>query len=180
MDPLLRIASAGFVPMALAAFVHLGVPDLIGDKAMSVADVARLIGPVVREDALERTMRLLCGAGVLDVCGEDARSCTRYRLTAVGALLQTEGLPAQQPSLACCIEHWMGASELRAWSALPEYILGGGGGASAFVMANGGSVAAHVRGSRAYSEFVTCERAPAALLTYLAPKTSRVQSSRRS
>lgn len=122
--PILRLASSHFAPMALSAAVHLGIPDVIGDEQMSAADIAQALHrrhdtDTVDVDALDRTLRLLCAAGALEQSADE-----RYGLTAVGALLQTEGLPAHQPSLACCVESWTNPCGQKAWDALPELILG--------------------------------------------------------
>ena len=110
-------------------------------------------GGTIDKDALERTMRLLCAAGALEQCsGDGVEEC--FKLTNVGALLQTDGLPSHQPSLACAVESWTDPRKLRAWAALPELVLGRCEGASAYEQANGGSVAEHLRGDHAYGEFV--------------------------
>ena len=130
IEPLLKLASEHFASLALSAAVKLKLPDLIGDGTVTAAELAESLrgrgdADVVNEDALERTMRLLCASGVLDQCAEaPAGRGALYRLTPVGALLQTG---AEQPSLACAVVHWTGPAVLGAWSKLPELILGGGG-----------------------------------------------------
>ena len=129
IEPLLKLASEHFASLALSAAVKLKLPDLIGDGTVTAAELAESLrgrgDADVNEDALERTMRLLCASGVLDQCAEapEGRGAL-YRLTPVGALLQTG---AEQPSLACAVVHWTGPAVLGAWSKLPELILGGGG-----------------------------------------------------
>ena len=178
IDPLLRLASEHFASLALSAAVKLKLPDLIGDGTVTAADLAESLCSSghadVNGDALERTMRLLCASGVLEHCAEapEGRGAL-YRLTPVGALLQTgdsdsgagAGVGADQPSLACAVLHWTDPAQLGAWSKLPELILGGGGlvmgasesglvGASAFELANGEGAAAQLRCDPSYGELV--------------------------
>ena len=129
IEPLLKLASEHFASLALSAAVKLKLPDLIGDGTVTAAELAESLrgrsDADVNEDALERTMRLLCASGVLDQCAEaPGGRGALYRLSPVGALLQTG---AEQPSLACAVVHWTGPAVLGAWSKLPELILGGGG-----------------------------------------------------
>ena len=194
IDPLLRLASDHFASLALSAAVKLKLPDLIGDGTVTAADLAESLRSSghadVNEDALERTMRLLCASGVLDHCAEapEGRGAL-YRLTAVGALLQTGdsdngagagAAGADQPSLACAVLHWTDPAQLGAWSKLPELILGGGGlvmgasesglaGASAFELANGEGAAAQLRCDPSYGElvrFIGSTEVPAILGAY--------------
>lgn len=179
IDPLLRLASEHFASLALSAAVKLKLPDLIGDGTVTAADLAESLRSSghadVNGDALERTMRLLCASGVLEHYAEapDGRGAL-YRLTAVGALLQTGdsdsgagagAAGADQPSLACAVLHWTDPAQLGAWSKLPELILGGGGlvmgasesglvGASAFELANGEGAATQLRCDPSYGELV--------------------------
>ena len=75
IEPLLKLASEHFASLALSAAVKLKLPDLIGDGTVTAAELAESLrsrsdADVVNEDALERTMRLLCASGVLDHCAE--------------------------------------------------------------------------------------------------------------
>ena len=87
IEPLLKLASEHFASLALSAAVKLKLPDLIGDGTVTAAELAESLrsrgdADVVNEDALERTMRLLCASGVLDQCAEaPAGRGALYRLT---------------------------------------------------------------------------------------------------
>lgn len=123
VQPLLRLACAHFTSQALNAVVKLGVPDILGDDAKTIGEIASEAAGSPNEEALGRSMRLLCTAGVFN---ESFRSNgdPSYALTSAGALLQTQRSPLTQPSLACCVSHWTDKPLWDAWSALPDYVAG--------------------------------------------------------
>jgi caffeic acid 3-O-methyltransferase len=123
---LLELASAHFASQALNAFVKMGVPNIIGDCSMRIAEIADVLEKnqaddhsprKIHRDGLLRIMRLLTAKGILYETDDNT-----FGLTNVGALLQTN-VPGQQ-SLAPTILHWMEAPLWNAWAELPDYIAG--------------------------------------------------------
>ena len=118
----LDLGRAHFTSQCLYTVVALGVPDVIGAGALSVAKIVSSLGCQVNEDLLLRQLRVAAAAGALvESAGEQGEFV--YSLTPVGKLLQT-GAP--QPSMAGGIKHWMEPPMWSAWSKLPEATFAGG------------------------------------------------------
>lgn len=116
----MRLGQAHFASQAMFAMVQLGVPDIIGNKCLSVEQIADKLSGFPNRDALSRCMRIVATTGIFaESAGPDGAA--RYALTPAGALLQT-GL--QQPSLACCYHHVTEKPMWGAFSELPDYVAG--------------------------------------------------------
>jgi len=118
----LHLARAHFTSQCLYTVVVLGVPDVIGARTLSVAEIISSLGCPVNEDLLLRQLRLVAAAGVLVESANEQGEFT-YSLTPVGKLLQT-GAP--QPSMAGGIKNRMEPPMWSAWSKLPEATFAGG------------------------------------------------------
>jgi SAM-dependent methyltransferase len=119
---------------ALYTIVRLKVPDAIGSGCCTVDDVVRRIGQMggivdnpgkIRKDALHRCLRLLSVNGFFEESARPEDGSPMYRLTPMGALLQTNVVSKQQqPSLACGVVHTMEAPMREAWMKLDDYVMG--------------------------------------------------------
>jgi len=99
----LDLGRAHFTSQCLYTVVALGVPDVIGTRTLSIAEIVSSLACPVNEDLLLRQLRVVAAAGALvESAGEQGEFM--YSLTPVGKLLQT-GAP--QPSMAGGIKHWM-------------------------------------------------------------------------
>ena len=116
------LGRAHFTSQCLYTVVALGVPDVIGKKTLSVAEIVSSLGCPVNEDLLFRQLRVVAGAGVL-VESPGEKGEFMYSLTPVGKLLQT-GAP--QLSMSSAIMHRMSLPMWSAWSKLPEATFAGG------------------------------------------------------
>jgi len=117
----LDLGRAHFTSQCLYTVVALGVPDVIGTRTLSIAEIVSSLACPVNEDLLLRQLRVVAAAGALvESAGEQGEfMCS---LTPVGKLLQT-GAP--QPSMAGGIKHWMEPPMWSAWSKLPEATFAG-------------------------------------------------------
>jgi hypothetical protein len=121
-----------FSCQALHAVVRLQVPDAIGSGCCTVDDIVGRIDDLaasrdgggctasadttIRTEALYRCLRLLAARGFFEESANAEDGSAMYRLTPMGALLQTnvvvggdgDGATAnKQPSLACGVLHMM-------------------------------------------------------------------------
>jgi ubiquinone/menaquinone biosynthesis C-methylase UbiE len=127
-----------FPCQALHAVVRLKVPDAIGSGCFTVEDIVRRVVEMegdaspdstgkIRSDALYRCLRLLATCGFFEESVDPAGGSPMYRLTPMGALLQTkvsgDGKVAQ-PSLASGVLHNMGAPMWKAWLNLDSFVMG--------------------------------------------------------
>jgi orsellinic acid C2-O-methyltransferase len=102
----------GFFPsQVMQTLAALGVPDLLGDDAADVADLAGRAGADPR--ALARLLRAGAGLGLLDRDPDG-----RWRLSATGGLLRT-GVPGSTGSLA---RLFCGGPVWRAWGELERAV----------------------------------------------------------
>jgi hypothetical protein len=65
MELLMQIAGGSLLPRSLQVIAELGIADAVGDRPLSIADVAAKAG--VDAQALARTLRLLSAHGVFEV-----------------------------------------------------------------------------------------------------------------
>lgn len=121
--PLMELSAAYFTSQALSAFVKLGIADVIGDENLSLEQICTKLGTNVNKDALQRTLRLLESAGILEYSEGNCESeWGFFSLSNTGALLQTQ--VENQPSMACGVLHWTEEPLWNAWMRLPEHIMG--------------------------------------------------------
>jgi hypothetical protein len=137
-------ATAHFQSQALYAVARLGVADAIGSGRCTIDAIAERIGArAIRKDALHRCMRLLAAQGFFEE--EEAAASgpgsawgeATYRLTPLGALLQTSVSAEMQPSLSCMVLHLLEPPMWKAWMSLPDYVAGTSTSPTAWETANG-------------------------------------------
>ena len=152
----MALAQGYFVSQALFAAVQLGVPNAIGDAALTVPEIAAALSEqegAVEEEYLLRVLRLLGAVGVLDE-SEGPGGEYAFALSDVGALLQT-GV-AGQPSLACGVTHWVEPPMWGSWGQLEPALRSGG---VPFAMANGDMIfdyyAKHPESAKPFNEFMS-------------------------
>ncbi len=152
----MALAQGHFVSQALFAAVQLGVPDAIGDAALTIPEIAAALTEregAVEEEYLLRVLRLLGAVGVLDE-SEGPGGEYAFALSDVGALLQT-GV-AGQPSLACGVTHLVEPPLWGSWGQLEPALRGGG---VPFAMANGDMIfdyyAKHPESAKPFNEFMS-------------------------
>ena len=115
----MQLAQAHFTSQALNAIVQLGIPDIIGDRTLTMEEIVSELDGGSNKEALLRTMRLLCSVGVF--YEEQHNEEVVFGLAPVGALLQTR---TQQPSMASFVLHWTEKPMWDAWAELVDYIAG--------------------------------------------------------
>lgn len=128
-----------FPCQALHAVVRLKVPDAIGSGCRTVEDIVRRIKEMeadeattngegnIRTEALYRCLRLLATRGFFEESVDPEGGSPMYRLTPMGALLQTRASgdgKVAQPSLASGVLHNMGAPMWTAWLNLDAFVVG--------------------------------------------------------
>eukprot|EP00957_Ditylum_brightwellii_P051420 3898679-Ditylum_brightwellii.AAC.1 len=72
--------------------VQLGIPDIISDEVKTVSEIASKLEGKPNQEALLRTMRLLCSVGVFmehSLPTEGQLVETAFSLSPAGVLLQT-------------------------------------------------------------------------------------------
>lgn len=136
--PLLKLASTHFSSQALYTAIRLKIPDILGERRLSLDEISANIGEKCNRDALLRTMRLLAAIDVVEetqlmICDG---SQVAYSLTSIGTSLR-EGT-SESPSMASCILHWMERPLWDAWLELPPFIVEGGKSPYPFDRANDG------------------------------------------
>jgi len=145
--PLMQLASGHFIPQVLRCLVELGIPDVIGNKKMTIDEISTQItssdrndGSSIQKDALFRIMRVSAAVGVTkeelvvrtqpDNTSSDMIPQTdqvyAFSLTSMGALLQTSHTSGQ-PSLVSCVQHWTEPALWNSWLHLSDYVIGKGG-----------------------------------------------------
>jgi ubiquinone/menaquinone biosynthesis C-methylase UbiE len=128
-----------FPCQALLTIVRLKVPDAIGSGCCTVDDIVRRIVDMeaastsnngtdkIRKEALHRCLRLLATCGFFEESASPEDGSAMYRLTPMGALLQTnvssDGKIAQ-PTLASGVLHMMGAPLWEAWTNVDRFVMG--------------------------------------------------------
>ena len=132
--PLMQLAQAHFTSQALNAVVQLGIPDIIGDRKLTMDEIVSEMDGGSNKEALLRTMRLLCSVGVFY---EEQQNEVVFGLAPVGALLQTR---TTQPSMASFVSHWTEKPMWEAWAELVDYIAGKHSTSTPFEAANGKSL----------------------------------------
>lgn len=150
LSKLMQILSASFKSHALHAFVQLNIANIMGDRAMSINDIAHELdicmnhqhsNRKINEDALLRTMRLLTTIDVVHetfhpkycvdeqsfgVDGSFASTLeadyVMFELSSFGRQLQ--GGEESDNKLSSCILHWMEKPLHDSWYQLPDHIMG--------------------------------------------------------
>lgn len=117
---MMDLAQAHFTSQCLYTVLKLGVPNVVGDGQLSVAEIAKALPGTPHQEALLRCMRTLAVAGVFEESAGPSGEFV-FALTPMGALLQM-GVP--QPSMACGVHHFMEKSTSSAWGLLPDYVAG--------------------------------------------------------
>lgn len=149
VTPLMNILSSHFISQSLSIFVKMGIPDILGDKKMSVEQIVDGIRDSrastekhatsssqnvtdAQKDAIYRVLRHLASHGILheellhqndniELDEEDQEFKEfLFSLSKLGALLQND-IP-EQPSLSSCILHWTEKPLWNAWSELADVI----------------------------------------------------------
>lgn len=128
---LLKLASAHFSSQALHTATRLGIPDIIGEDALSLDEISQNLGERCNKDALLRTLRLLT---TIDVVKETASAS--FSLTRLGMQLRSSSQTT--PNVASVVQHWMEKPLWDAWLELPDYIVNNNGDDDPFARANGG------------------------------------------
>jgi ubiquinone/menaquinone biosynthesis C-methylase UbiE len=179
----------------LYTVVRLKVPDAIGSRCLTVKEIVGRIAELggggggggggdgsinaekIRPEALYRCLRLLAANGFFEELAtpDDEDGWAMYRLTPMGALLQTNvsGGDATQPSLACGVLHAMEAPMWEAWMKLDDYVMGGTDVAP-WEAAHGMPIfdfyGQHEESSRPFNEFMsTLSGASQAVVTTIVP-----------
>ncbi|KAG7348471.1 methylase [Nitzschia inconspicua] len=135
----LKLASQHFASQALYAALRLQLPDIIGEKQLSLDEIAGRLGDKTNKDALRRTLRLLTAVQVVEEMVLPGSKEEQFSLTSLGKCFQRAS--GANIGMASCILHWMEQPLWNAWLELPQYIMGEGGPCgtnSPFAMANGG------------------------------------------
>jgi SAM-dependent methyltransferase len=149
-----------FKSQALYTVAKLKVADAIGSGCASIEEIADKVGGNVRKEALYRCVRLLAACGFFEELagGSDGSARAMYRLTPLGALLQTRVAPELQPSFACGVLTWFEPPMWKAWMSLPDYVAGAAD-ALPWDSANGLSVwdyySSHEESSQPFNEFMS-------------------------
>jgi O-methyltransferase domain len=166
-----------FPCQALYAVVRLKVLDAIGSGCCTVQDIVRRVAEIgggggsinaekIRPEALYRCLRLLATCGFFEESASPEDGSAMYRLTPMGALLQTNVSVAtddgadekHQPSLACGVLHTMEAPMWEAWTKLDDYVMGRTDGVTPWVAAHGMPLfdyyGRHEESSKPFNEFV--------------------------
>ena len=128
-----------FPCQALVTIVRLKVPDAIGSGCITVDDIVRRIdgmesaSPInngsgaIRKEALYRCLRLLASCGFFEESASPEDGSAMYRLTPMGALLQTnvpgDG-PIAQPNLASGVLYMFGPPTWKAFMNLDRFVMG--------------------------------------------------------
>jgi len=147
---ILKLASMHCASQALSTAVRMKIPDFLGEKTMSVEELARLIENAnpsnkgldkeerlpCHRDALLRILRLLVTIDVVrEELAEEGQgfqispsmsmgSSFRFSLTPLGLNLRTS--PTNEVSMSSSILHWMEEPLWNSWLEVPDYIREGG------------------------------------------------------
>jgi SAM-dependent methyltransferase len=150
-----------FKSQALYTIAKLKIADAIGSGCVSIDTITERIETKVRKEALYRCIRLLSTCGFFEEVAGDGFGgpVAMYRLTPMGALLQTRVAPEQkQLSVACIALHNMEPPMWKAWMSLPVYVAGHTD-ALPWDAANGMSIwdyyGTHEESSRPFNEFMS-------------------------
>ncbi len=152
LSKVIDILSANFKSHALHTFVQLGIPDIMGDRSMSIKEISMELSKrndlekgdsefnIINEDALFRVMRLLTNIEVLhetfipttnldEISRFDDNhfftsetEALTFKLSSLGKQLQSN-IP-DDTSLSSCILHWMEKPLHDSWYHLSDYIMG--------------------------------------------------------
>jgi hypothetical protein len=153
LPKVMDILSANFKSHALHTFVRLGIPDIMGDRSMSIKEISMELSKkndvenkdseynIINEDGLLRIMRLLT---TIEVLYETfVPSTNQYRISnrlddnnlfrseSEALVFQLSSLGKQlqsklpnDSSLSSIVLHWMEKQLNDSWYELPEHIMG--------------------------------------------------------
>ncbi|CAB9501985.1 (RS)-norcoclaurine 6-O-methyltransferase [Seminavis robusta] len=120
MSQLMKLSLAQAVPMALKAFVEIGIPDILLEAPSDGLTINAIIEqlkdkPEVHHDSLSLTLRILSTVGIVV---EESAVAPTYHLTVMGKLLTK----SHQSSLDPMIRYFLDEPLWNAWGALPSYM----------------------------------------------------------
>ena len=117
---LMHLLQSHFPSQALYAIVQLGIPDILGDSYLTIAEVAEQLGVAsINRDALLRIFRLLTTVGIIQQRLLDDY-LIEFGLSAMGKLLRTN----HPNSMTAFAHYWLDPALFRTWTELPDVLAG--------------------------------------------------------
>jgi hypothetical protein len=134
--PLLKLASSHFATQALYSAIQLNILTILGDKQISLEEIATKISHKCNQNALLRTLRLLTTIDIVQettiVRSDGSTSGVSFTLTKLGQSLKDDA------GMTACVQHWLERPLWDSWLGLTDYIVEGETSMVPFERANDG------------------------------------------